>query len=297
MKELSPSTAREESAKPPFTVNRLSDVAGGEIHGIDLSKPISPEVRDAILDAFVEHHVLVFRDQDLTKDEQHTFTLNFGELEQHVGRLPDGSRYPVVHTVTNLDSVTGKPTPTPNTHGNYFWHTDKSYHAVPSLTTLLHAIQVPPEGGDTLFANMHMGYDALSDDEKLSLQGLKGVHSWEASRRNTGNKPATDEQKRERPPVVHPVVRTHPATGRKSLYLGMHIGHVEGMPEVEGKAMLDDLLERATVPAHVYRHQWKKGDLVMWDNRCLLHRADRNYDMSVHTRVLHRTVVIGTVPV
>lgn len=297
MNELSLSTARGVSAKPPFTVNRLSDVAGGEIRGIDLTQPISPEVRDAILDAFVKHHVLVFRDQDLTKDEQHVFTLNFGELEQHVGRLPDGSRYPVVHTVTNLDSVTGKPTPTPSTHGNYFWHTDKSYHAVPSLTTLLHAVQVPPEGGDTLFANMHMGYDAISNEEKRSLQGLKGVHSWEASRRNTGNKPATEEQKRERPPVVHPVVRTHPATGRKSLYLGMHIGHIEGMPKVEGKAILDDLLERATVPAHVYRHQWKKGDLVMWDNRCLLHRADRNYDMSTHARVLHRTVVIGSVPV
>ena len=253
-------------------------------------------MRDAILDAFIEHHVLVFRDQDLTKDQQHAFTANFGELEQHVGRLPDGSRYPIVHTVTNLDPVSGKPTPTPSTHGNYFWHTDKSYHAVPSLTTLLHAVEVPPEGGDTLFANMHMAYDALPEDEKRALEGLKAVHSWEASRRNTGNKPATEEQKRERPPVVHPVVRTHPVTGRKSLYLGMHIGHIEGMPEAEGKAMLDDLLERATVPAHVYRHQWKKGDLVMWDNRCLLHRADRNYDMSVHPRVLHRTVVIGTVP-
>jgi alpha-ketoglutarate-dependent taurine dioxygenase len=301
MNELSPSATSSSTAqgdaKPPFSVTRLDPVAGAEIHGIDLSKPISPETRDAILDAFVENHVLVFRDQDLTKDEQHAFTKNFGELEQHVGRLADGSRYPVVHTVTNIDAETGKPTPTPNTHGNYFWHTDKSYHAVPSLTTLLHAKVVPPEGGDTLFANMHMGYDALSEDEKRALTGLKAVHSWEASRRNTGNKPATEEQKRERPPVVHPVVRTHPVSGRKSLYLGMHLSHIEGMPEAEGKAMLDDLLERATVPANVYRHKWKQGDLVMWDNRCLLHRADRNFDMSVHARVLHRTVVIGTVPV
>jgi alpha-ketoglutarate-dependent taurine dioxygenase len=296
MNELSPSTGTT-NATPPFTVKRLTNVAGGEIRGIDLSKPITPDIRDTILDAFVEYHVLVFRDQDLTKDQQHAFTTNFGALEQHVGRFPDGTRYPVVHTVTNLDLVTGKPTPTPSTHGNYFWHTDKSYHAVPSLATLLHAVQVPPEGGDTLFANMHMGYDALSEAEKRSLEGLGAVHSWEASRRNTGNRPATEEQKRERPPVVHPVVRTHPVSGRKSLYLGMHIGHIEGMPEADGKARLDDLLERATVPANVYRHQWQKGDLVMWDNRCLLHRADRNYDMSAHARVLHRTVVIGTVPV
>ena len=287
----------ERTPTSSLKVTRLSDVAGGEIRGLDLSEPITSQTRNAILDAFVEYHVLVFRDQDLTKDEQHAFTLNFGELEQHVGRLPDGSRFPTVHTVTNLDSATGKPTVTPNTHGNYFWHTDKSYHAVPSLTTLLHAVQVPPEGGDTLFANMHMGYDALPEDEKKALDGLRAVHSWEASRRNTGNKPATELQKRERPPVVHPVVRTHPVTERKSLYLGMHIGHIEGMPQPRGKAMLDDLLERATVPANVYRHQWKHGDLVMWDNRCLLHRADRNYDMSAHARVLHRTVVIGTVPV
>ena len=285
------------AAARPFTIAKLSDVAGAEIHGIDLAKPITPELCDAILEAFVAHHILVFRDQHLTKDQQHAFTLNFGELEEHVGRLPDGTQYPPVHTVTNLDAETGKPTPTPSTHGNYFWHTDKSYHAIPSLTTLLHAVQVPPEGGDTLFANMHMGYDALPEDEKVALTGLRAVHSWEASRRNTGNKPATEVQKKERPPVDHPVVRTHPQTGSKSLYLGMHIGHIAGMPEAEGKAMLDDLLERATVPANVYRHQWKRGDLVMWDNRCLLHRADRNYDMSVHARVLHRTVVIGTKPV
>ena len=141
MTNLSP-TITPSVRKPlsSLTVTRLSDVAGGEIRGLDLSKSITSQTCNAILDAFVEHHVLVFRDQDLTKDEQHAFTLNFGELEQHVGRFPDGSRYPVVHTVTNLDSVTGKPTPTPNTHGNYFWHTDKSYHAVPSLTTLLHAV-------------------------------------------------------------------------------------------------------------------------------------------------------------
>jgi taurine dioxygenase len=161
---------------------------------------------------------------------------------------------------------------------------------------MLHAIDVPAEGGDTLFANMLLAYDALSDEEKQSLEGLRAVHSWEASRRNTGNKPATEEQKRERPPVNHPLVRTH-ADGRKSLYLGMHIGHIEGMDYDEGRALLADLQERATADRFVYRHKWRKGDLVLWDNRVLLHRADRNYDMGTHPRVLHRTVVKGTVPV
>ena len=163
--------------------------------------------------------------------------------------------------------------------------------------TMLHVVQVPPKGGDTLFANMHMAYDALEDTEKTWLGGLRAVHSWEASRRNTGNRPATEEQKRERPPVVHPVVRTHPVTGRKSLYLGMHVSHIEGIPIAEGKALMDELLERGTIDAHVYRHQWRPGDLVLWDNRCLLHRADRNYDMAAHARVLHRTVVKGTIPI
>jgi taurine dioxygenase len=280
----------------PFSVRRLSDVAGAEITGIDLREPVSTEMCESIIAALEEFHVIAFRDQNLTKDEQYTFTLNFGEIEGHVGRLKTGEKYPVVHTVTNLDERTGLPTETPTTHGNYFWHTDKSYHDVPSLLTMLHAMQVPPDGGDTLFANMVMAYEALPEDEKLALAGMRATHSWEANRLNTGNMPATEEQKRERPPVSHPIVRTHPS-GRKSLYLGAHIGHVDGMDYDEGRAMLADLLDRATTEQFIYRHQWKVGDLTLWDNRVLLHRADRNYEMTAHPRVLHRTVVRGVVPV
>ena len=280
----------------PFSIQRLSDVAGAEISGVDLRDPISAEMRDAILAALEEFHVIAFRDQNLTKDEQQAFTLHFGEIEGHVGRLKSGEKYPIVHTVTNLDERTGLPTETPTTHGNYFWHTDKSYHDVPSLLTMLHAIRTPPEGGDTLFANMLMAYEALPDAEKQALDGMRAAHSWEANRLNTGNTPASEEQKRERPPVSHPIVRTH-QNGRKSLYLGVHIGHVEGMDYEAGRAMLADLLERATAERFVYRHAWKVGDLTLWDNRVLVHRADRNYEMTAHPRVLHRTVVRGVVPV
>ncbi len=293
---LQTATSSASSAAYPFTVRRISDVAGAEITGIDLSQPISPETTDAIMRAMDEFHVLAFRDQDLTKDQQHAFTLNFGKIEGHVGRLADGTPYPIVHTVSNLDQKTGKPTVALHTDGNYSWHTDKSYHAVPSLLTMLHAIQIPPNGGDTMFANMALAYDALFEAEKKSLDGLRCIHSWEASRRNTGNTPATEEQKRERPPVNHPLVRTH-ANGRKSLYLGMHIDCIEGMDYDEGRVLLADLLERATAEQFVYRHKWHVGDLTLWDNCVLLHRADRNYDMAAHPRVLHRTVVVGTVPV
>jgi taurine dioxygenase len=246
--------------------------------------------------AFLEHHVLVFRDQHLTKEQQLALTLGFGEIEGHVARLPDGTPLPLVHTVHNLDA-NGNPTRTPDSVGNYSWHTDKSYHATPSLLTMLHALELPPAGGDTQFANTALGYAALPDDTKREIAGLSVVHSWEASRRNLGASPATDEQKRERPPVTHPLVRTHPETGVKTLYLGLHASHVVGMPEAEGRALLDRLLEHTTEPRFVYVHRWRSGDVVLWDNRCLLHRAARNYEMATYRRILQRTVVKGTVPV
>jgi alpha-ketoglutarate-dependent taurine dioxygenase len=292
----SASDGRRAGAGPyPFTLARLGEAAGAEITGVDLARPVDDTLRDAILDALIDHHVLAFRDQHLTKDQQYELTLRFGEIEGHVGRLPGGEKYPVVHTVTNLDE-NGNPTPTPHTHGNYFWHTDKSYHAVPSLATMLHAIEVPPVGGETEFANTAMAYAALPEETKRAIAGLRAVHSWEASRRNTGNKPATEEQKRERPPVSHPIVRTHPDTGERVLYIGIHTSHIEGMDEAEGRKLLAELLDHATQPRFVYSHAWRPGDLVMWDNRCLLHRAARNYDMGIHRRVLHRTVIRGTVP-
>ena len=283
------------NAPVPLELEVLSPVAGAEIRGLDLSNPIDKAVRDAIYDAFLAHHVLVFRDQSLSDTAQHDFSQNFGPLEEHVFRLEDGSKSPLVHLVTNLDTD-GRPTATPHTHGNYFWHTDKSYHEVPSLATLLHAVTLPPSGGDTQFANTQLAYEALPEERKRALAGLRVVHSWEASRRNTGNKPATKVEKRERPPVTHPLVRTHPDTGAKLLYIGCHTSHVEGMDYEAGRALLAELLAHSEQPQFVYTHQWRPGDFVMWDNRCLLHRGVRNYDMATQARVLHRTVVKGTRP-
>lgn len=288
----------EASAEPVplFALRPVSGLMGVEVFGIDLSRRIVNTTRDALLDALVAHKVLVFPGQSLSKDKQHTFTKRFGEVEGHVVRDFAGEKVPLVHTVSNLDAD-GNPTMTPYTFGNYFWHTDKSYHDVPSLSTMLHAIEVPPEGGGTQFCDMQLAYEELSDEMKARIADLRVVHSWEANRRNTGNRPATEEEKLERPPVGHPMVRTHPESGAKSLYIGAHTSHVEGMDEGEGRALLYQLLDFATQPHRVYTHRWRTGDLVMWDNRCLLHRAVRDYDMAKYRRVLHRTVIKGTVPV
>jgi taurine dioxygenase len=273
---------------------RLSAAGGVEILCADLSEPLSEPLAALIRRALLDHRVVVIRDQALSKQQQHDFTLNFGELENHVARHSDG-RYGIVHAVTNLNQE-GNPTDALDIRGNYFWHTDKSYHAVPSLMTMLHAVELPPAGGDTQFANMVLAYRALPDTMKSRLATLRAIHSWETSRLQSASKPATEEEKRERPPVSHPIVRTHPETGEKALYIGNHAGSIEGFDESEGRALLAELLTHATRPDFIYTHHWRPGDLVMWDNRALLHRALANYDMGQHRRVLHRTVVRGTAP-
>ena len=274
---------------------RLSPAGGVAIMGTDLSRPLSPIFREAILAAFRDHHIVVFRDQDLSSDEQLVFTRQFGEIEDHVARHSAAARYGLVHTVTNVGDD-GQPTTKLTATGNHHWHTDKSYHAVPSLMTVLHAKELPPEGGDTQFANMAMAYEALRETTKRRIASLRVVHSWAASRRRAGAPPPSEVEMRERPPVEHPLVRTHPETGLKTLYIGNHASHISGMPEAEGEALLSDLLEHATQAQFVYTHHWHDGDLVIWDNRCLLHRALANYEMTKHRRVLHRTVVTGTAP-
>jgi alpha-ketoglutarate-dependent taurine dioxygenase len=290
----SPENFVPASGPSPAETSPLADVGGVEIAGIDLAQPLSPGQCEQIVQTFRTHPILVFRGQHLTKAQQYAFTSNFGEIEdQHVNRLVDRARYAVVHTVSNLDRD-GHPSDRLEERGNYFWHTDKSYHAVPSLLTMLHAIELPGTGGETQFANMAMAYAALPAAMQQRIDGLRAVHSWEASRRNSGSRLATEAQQRERPPVVHPIVSIHPESGAKALYLGNHVSHIDGMPATESRDLIAWLMAHATQPRFVYSHRWREGDLVMWDNRCLLHRALANYAMGSGWRVLHRTVVRGT---
>lgn len=283
------------SASRPFDVQRISDVMGAEISGPDLSQPIDAAMKDAIYAALMEHHVLVFRDQSMTREEQGRFAGNYGELENHVGRLRNGERYPTINDITNR-TPEGELVPKLVNRGPYFWHSDKSYHEIPSAITMLHGIEVPKRGGETEFANMKRAYDALSPDMKARVDGLKVVHSWEANRITVGETPATEDQKRERPPVTHPMVRTHPHTGTRALYLGTHYDHIPGLPREEGDALMVELMDHATQPQFRYDHTWRVGDLVMWDNASLMHRGSFDYDMAQEPRVLQRTVIIGTVP-
>ena len=227
---------------------------------------------------------MVFSEQRLNREQQFLFAANFGEVEVHGAHRAgaETKRYAVAHVMSNL-GPDGKPTHRSSPAGNYHWHTDKPYYRAPPLLTMLYAVELPPEGGDTAFANMAMAYDALPDEMKSRLAGLRVAF-----------RPAFDAS---RSGADHPLVRTHPDTGRKSLYIGNHSTGIVGWPEEPGRALLADLLDHATQPCFVYTHRWRLGDLVMWDNRVLLHRAVNNYAVDTYHRVMHRSVVKGPVPV
>ena len=196
-----------------------------------------------------------------------------------------------MHVLSNLDP-NGVPTKPREPTGTECWHTDKSYTPTPSFATLLYGIEVPAVGGETLFANMDAAYDALSIVDQQRYDALTVVHSWEQSRLKSGSRPPSDEENCAAPPILHSMVRTHPATGRKAHYIGTHASHIEGMPIAEGRTLLNDLLGYATQDRFIIAHQWHKEDLLVWDNPSLLHRG-ATYNETREKRVLHRTDVRG----
>lgn len=273
-----------------LTVEPLSPVLGAAVAGLDLRQPLSDQTKRAVYDAFVRYHVLCFRDQQLDPDQQIAFTEQFGTLERHMARNR-GPINPLVNIVSNL-SADGKPS---GKVGSTGWHSDKSFRPEPSLATVLHAQIMPPEGGETCFANMIAAYDALPADQRSALDSVRVVHSWELSRARLGLR-ATPDEIADAPPLTHPLVRTIPETGRKALFMGEHASHIESREMAEGRALLDALTAHAVEERFVYRHKWRPGDLLMWDNRCLLHRANANFDAGRFPRVLHRTCLRGSAP-
>lgn len=289
---MGPGSSAEKSRSqgiPGFQVRPLSTLMAAEVIGLDLSRPFDETTREAVHRAFLTHQLLVFRDQNLSKPQQISFTQQFGALERHTKLNRGADDFPLLHVVSNLNDE-GKPS---GTVKSTLWHTDKSFRPEPSMATLLHAITMPPNGGDTVFANMYAAYEALPEREKAFLKGKMVVHSWALSRENVGRVLSEDE-KRDAPPNSHPLARAHPETGRIALFIGMHASHIENMPFEEGRAKILELEAHATQPQFTFRHSWRMGDLLMWDNRCLLHRADPNFDAATYPRVLHRTCLRGT---
>ena len=234
--------------------------------------------------------MLCFRDQRLDHDQQIAFSEQFGTLERHMA-MNRGTVHPLVHIVTNL-GADGNPT---GQVASTLWHSDKSFRPQPSLATILHALVMPPDGGETCFANMIAAYESLPDAEKTALDGVRVVHSWEISRARAGAK-ATPEEIADAPPVTHPLVRTIPETGSKALFMGELASYFEGHPEEVGRVRLEKLVEHAVQERVVDGHNWAPGDLLMWDNRCLLHRAGTNFDAARFPRVLQRTCLRGNAP-
>jgi alpha-ketoglutarate-dependent taurine dioxygenase len=289
--------AGEESKMAGSVRAPLSAAGGASVTGVDLTRPLSTELKQQLAQLFRDYHVLVFPDQQLSREQQYAFTANFGQVERHGSANSQHKRHAVAHVISNLDGAGNPVDRSSSPVSNYRWHTDKSYYPVPPMLTALYAVEMPPRGGDTEFANTAMGYAELPETVKQRISGSRVVFYWGASAGESDAGPPSDAAWRADPPVDHPLVRTHPETGTKALYLGNHSSHILGMPRREGAALLDELLEHTTQRQFVYAHRWRVGDLVMWDNRCLLHRAVANYDMGSYRRLLHRSVVRGAVPI
>ncbi|MEZ5816304.1 MAG: TauD/TfdA family dioxygenase [Hyphomicrobiaceae bacterium] len=286
----------------PIEIRQIGPGFVGEVSGIDLTRPLSPEDIAAIHAGMDEHAVLIFHDQPLTDEQQLAFTQSLGPIELAIGvslRKPEEQRLPNTFAdVSNLDK-SGKPFARDDRRrlyalGNQLWHSDSSFKRIPAKYSLLHARKVVSKGGNTEFADMRQAYDALDQETKALVENLVCEHSQMYSRAKHGFTEFTPEERERFKPVLQRLVRTHPTTARKSLFLSSHAGKIVGWPEPEAKAFLMDLNEMATQREFTYAHKWRVGDLVMWDNRSTMHRA-RPFPPN-EPRDVRRTTLMGDAP-
>ena len=277
-----------------LTIKAHNPSFAAEVEGVDLREPLPSDVFAEIDQAFARYAVLIFRNQPLSDDEQIAFTKLFGPLETAPNYAGTKMRLRNEMTdISNLDHE-GKvldPADRLNRYnlGNQLWHTDSSFKAVRAKCSLLSAREVAPVGGETQYADMRAAYDALPADRKAQLSEMVAEHSIAHSRRKVGFDSFNSDVTTTLPPVPQRVVDHRVDTGRSNLYLASHASHVLGMPVEQGRALLEELIEFATQDQFVYTHTWQVGDVVIWDNRCTMHRG-RPYDAK-HRRVLHRTTV------
>ncbi|MCZ2495308.1 TauD/TfdA family dioxygenase [Xylophilus sp. Kf1] len=283
---------------PILTIQPLGPALGAEVIGLDLSAPLDADDFARIHQAHLDHHVLVFRDQRITPAQQVAFSRRFGPLQIHVLKNFLLADHPEILVVSNILNDQGQPTGLGD--AGHFWHSDLSYKTTPSLGSLLHAQELPAEGGDTLFANQHAAFDALPTALRRAVEGLYAEHSYlakyeELRARSPWRPKLTEAQLAEVVPAVHPVVRSHPETGRRALFVSEHFTtRLVGLPDDESRDLLRQLFAHSTQDRFVYRHRWQPHDMVFWDNRSVMHLAAGTPDHL--RRRLHRTTVEGDLP-
>ena len=282
----------------PLQINPFDAPLGAEVLGLDLGQPLTDEAFARIHRAHLDHHVLVFREQRITPAQQIEFSRRFGPLQIHVLHQFQLAGWPEVLVVSNIKDESGQPIGLGD--AGVYWHSDLSYKEHPSLGSMLHAQELPAVGGDTLFANMHTAWDTLPAPLRAAVAGLKAEHTYlakyaELQKRSPWRPDLSNEQKAQVRPVFHPVVRTHPETGRKALFVSEHFTtRLVGVPEDESHDLLQQLFAHSVRPEHIYRHRWQPHDMVFWDNRSLMHLAAGCPDDQ--RRKLYRTTIEGDVP-
>ena len=279
----------------PFRVQSLHGNLGAEVLGVDLSTNITSELFSCIYGAFLKHQLLLFRDQQLPPSAHVTFARLFGEVQIHVMNQYHASGHPELYFLSNL-GADARPSGVHPDQGTLAWHTDGSWRRRTGQATILYAEIVPASGGETHFCDMYAAWDSLAPQQMHELAPLRAVHNLNFSRnRRHGHEPMTREQRDAAPPVDHPIVRSHPETKRRCIFLGDHAEFVENMDYEAGRALIERVNAQAIHPSRVYEHQWQPGELVVWDNRCLLHRATA-FDTANDVRVMRRSTVLGDVP-
>jgi len=282
-----------------IAIRQLTPVFAGEVSGVAITEPLTKEKVAAIEAGKDRYAVLVFHDQKLTDAQQQVFSRNFGELEHtgggNITKAQDRRLDPYMADVSNLDKDHNPLARDARTRmfnlGNRLWHSDSSYRAVPAKYSLPSGRIVADQGGQTQFADMRAAYDALDGVTKSEIEDLVCEHSLIYSRGALGFTDLTDEERAMMRPVRQRLVRTHPVTGRKSLFLSSHIGTIVGWPMPEARAFIRDLAEHATQRQFTHAHTWRQWDLVMWDNRQLMHRVTRFDETQI--RDMRRTTVAG----
>jgi len=282
-------------------VRRLADPLGAEITGIDVSGPVDDALIEAITAALLEHQVIVIRDQSLTPEQQVKFSRRFGDLVVRVSPEFLHPEFPEVLILSNR-KVGGEYAGASAAYAGELWHTDLTYAERPSMGSMLHALEVAEEGGDTAWTNMYLAYETLPEETRRRIEGLKAIHVRDRRRNPRGAfGKAPDRNLDEYYSVkvsdsVHPMVRTHPVTGRKALFVTPRFAvAIEGMDDTEAQPLLDDLFAHQINPDFIYQHKWRVGDLVFWDNRCTAHLAVGGI-VPPGIRHLHRTSIAGDRP-